>query len=285
MKAMRDLGNSLVVVEHDMDTMKAADYLIDVGPLAGVNGGKIVATGSVDDLIKNKQSITGKYLSGEYTIPVPKQRRGGNGKKIILKGAKLNNLKNINVTFPLGKMICVTGVSGSGKSTLINETLVANIRKILFNPFELAPKVTDLTGIQDIDNLIVITQEPIGRTPRSNPATYTGLFDDIRGVFANTPEAKARGYDKGRFSFNVESGRCEKCQGDGYIRIEMHFLPDVYVKCDECGGKRYNAETLSILYKNKSIYDVLEMSVDEAYEFFQNIPAIKRKLECRVRLH
>ncbi|MCQ3908471.1 MAG: excinuclease ABC subunit UvrA [Mycoplasmoidaceae bacterium] len=279
MKAMRDLGNSLVVVEHDMDTMKAADYLIDVGPLAGVNGGKIVATGSIDDLIKNKQSITGKYLSGEYTIPVPKQRRGGNGKKIILKGAKLNNLKNINVTFPLGKMICVTGVSGSGKSTLINETLVANIRKILFNPFELAPKVTDLTGIQDIDNLIVITQEPIGRTPRSNPATYTGLFDDIRGVFANTPEAKARGYDKGRFSFNVESGRCEKCQGDGYIRIEMHFLPDVYVKCDECGGKRYNAETLSILYKNKSIYDVLEMSVDEAYDFFQNIPAIKRKLE------
>ncbi|MCQ3914961.1 MAG: excinuclease ABC subunit UvrA [Mycoplasmoidaceae bacterium] len=279
MKAMRDLGNSLIVVEHDTDTMKAADYLIDVGPLAGINGGKVIATGSVDDLIACKQSITGKYLSGEYKIPVPKQRRGGNGKRIILKGAKLNNLKNINVTFPLGKLICVTGVSGSGKSTLVNETLVANIKKILFNPFELAPKVTDLTGIQDIDNLIVITQEPIGRTPRSNPATYTGLFDDIRTVFANTPEAKARGYDKGRFSFNVESGRCEKCQGDGYIRIEMHFLPDVYVKCDECGGKRYNAETLSILYKNKSIYDVLEMSVDEAYDFFQNIPSIKRKLE------
>ncbi|MCQ3907984.1 MAG: excinuclease ABC subunit UvrA [Mycoplasmoidaceae bacterium] len=279
MKAMRDLGNSLIVVEHDTDTMKAADYLIDVGPLAGVGGGKIVAQGSVDDLIANKDSITGKYLSGEYTIPVPKHRRGGNGKKIILKGAKLNNLKNITVTFPMGKFICVTGVSGSGKSTLINETLVANINKILFNPFELAPKVTDLTGIQDIDNLIVISQEPIGRTPRSNPATYTGIFDDIRGVFANTPEAKARGYDKGRFSFNVESGRCEKCGGDGYIRIEMHFLPDVYVKCDECGGKRYNQETLSILYKNKSIYDVLEMSVDEAYEFFQNIPAIKRKLE------
>lgn len=279
MKAMRDLGNSLVVVEHDTDTMKAADHLIDVGPLAGVNGGKIVAQGSIDDLIACKDSITGKYLSGEYKIPVPKQRRGGNGKKIILKGAKLNNLKNINVTFPLGKFICVTGVSGSGKSTLVNETLVANINKILFNPFEIAPKLTDLTGIQDIDNLVVVTQEPIGRTPRSNPATYTGIFDDIRGVFANTPEAKARGYDKGRFSFNVESGRCEKCGGDGYIRIEMHFLPDVYVKCDECGGKRYNQETLSILYKNKSIYDVLEMSVDEAYDFFQNIPAIKRKLE------
>ena len=279
MKAMRDLGNSLIVVEHDTETMQAADYLIDIGPQAGVNGGKVVACGTVDDIIKAKDSITGKYLSGEYTIPVPKTRRGGNGKKITIKGCKANNLKNLTVTFPLGKLICVTGVSGSGKSTLINETLVANIRKILFNPFELAPKITDLTGIKDIDNLVVVTQEPIGRTPRSNPATYVGLFDDIRTVFANTPEAKARGYDKSRFSFNCDSGRCEKCQGDGYIRIAMHFLPDVYVKCDECGGKRYNQETLSVLYKNKSIYDVLEMSVDEAYEFFINIPSIKRKLE------
>lgn len=279
MKAMRDMGNSLIVVEHDTETILAADHIVDIGPGAGVNGGKIIAQGSVDDIIKAKASITGKYLSGELEIPVPKGRRSGNGKKIVLKGAKTNNLKNINVTFPLGKFICVTGVSGSGKSSLINETLVPNIKKILFNPFELAPKIGDLTGIKDIDNLIVVDQEPIGRTPRSNPATYTGLFDDIRTIFANTPEAKARGYDKGRFSFNVESGRCEKCGGDGYIRIAMHFLPDVYVKCDECGGKRYNAETLSVLYKNKSIYDVLEMSVDEALEFFKNMPAPRRKLE------
>lgn len=279
MKAMRDLGNSLIVVEHDPETMLAADYLIDVGPKAGSDGGKIVAFGSVQDIIKSKDSITGKYLSNEYKIPIPKKRRSGNGQKIIISGCKVNNLKNITVTFPLGKFICVTGVSGSGKSSLINEALVKNIRKILFNPFELVPKIDSLTGINNIDNLVVVTQDPIGRTPRSNPATYVGLFDDIRDVFAKTPEAKARGFNKSRFSFNCDEGRCEKCYGDGYIKIAMHFLPDVYVKCDECNGKRYNDETLSVLYKNKSIYDVLEMSVDEAYDFFVNIPNIKRKLE------
>ncbi len=279
MKAMRDLGNSLIVVEHDPETMLAADYLIDMGPKAGNNGGKIVAVGSVQDIINAKNSITGKYLSNEYNIPIPKKRRSGNGQKIIIKGCKANNLKNITVTFPLGKFICITGVSGSGKSTLVNETFVKNIRKLLFNPFELAPKIDNLTGINNIYNLVVVTQDPIGRTPRSNPATYVGLFDDIRDVFAKTPEAKARGFSKSRFSFNCDEGRCEKCYGDGYIRIAMHFLPDVYVKCDECNGKRYNDETLSVLYKNKSIYDVLEMSVDEAYDFFNNIPNIKRKLE------
>lgn len=279
LQKMRDLGNSILVVEHDEETMKNSDYIIDMGPLAGIYGGKVVATGTWQDIANNKNSITGKYLSHEWTIPVPKIRRTGNGQKIVLKGAKLNNLKNIDVTFPLGKFICVTGVSGSGKSTLILDTLATNINRILFNPFTSAPKIRSITGIQNIDKLIIVTQDPIGRTPRSNPATYVGVFDDIRDLFANIPEAKARGYKKGRFSFNVPGGRCEKCQGDGLIRISMQFLPDVYVKCDECNGKRYNEETLGIKYKNKSIYDVLEMSVDEAMEFFKNIPNIYHKIQ------
>lgn len=279
MKAMRDIGNSLIVVEHDIETMFAADYLIDVGPKAGNEGGKIIAQGTLQDIINAKNSITGKYLSGEYQIPIPKTRRSGNGQKIILKGINVNNLKNIDATFPLGKFICVTGVSGSGKSSLVSEALVKNLQKILSDPFIIAPKVRDIVGVNNVDKLVVVTQEPIGRTPKSNPATYTSLFDDIRSLFANTNEAKARGYSKSKFSFNLDGGRCEKCHGDGYLKIEMHFLPDVYIKCDECNGKRYNNETLSILYRNKSIYDVLEMSVAEAYDFFINIPSIKHKLE------
>ena len=279
LKMMRDMGNSLIVVEHDQETMLAADYLIDVGPQAGINGGKIVAQGSVKDIINCSQSITGKYLAGKNIIPIPKKRRNGNGKKLILKGINFNNLKNLDVAFPLGKFIVVTGVSGSGKSSLINETLAKNVTKILTNPFVDAPKIKDINGIINIKKLVQVTQEPIGRTPKSNPATYIGLFDDIRTLFANTNEAKAHGYTKSHFSFNLPGGRCEKCNGDGYIKIEMHFLPNVYVKCDECQGKRYRNEILAILYKNKSIYDVLEMTVSEALKFFWNIPNIKYKLE------
>ena len=268
LKMMRDMGNSLIVVEHDQETMLAADYLIDVGPQAGINGGKIVAQGSIKDIINNSQSITGKYLAGKDIIPIPKKRRNGNGKKLVLKGINFNNLKNLDVGFPLGKFIVVTGVSGSGKSSLINETLAKNIIKVLTNPFVDAPKIKDISGIINIKKLVQVTQEPIGRTPKSNPATYIGLFDDIRTLFANTNEAKAHGYTKSYFSFNLPGGRCEKCNGDGYIKIEMHFLPNVYVKCDECQGKRYRNEILAILYKNKSIYDVLEMTVTEALKFF-----------------
>ncbi|MDR3330626.1 MAG: excinuclease ABC subunit UvrA [Mycoplasmataceae bacterium] len=279
LKKMRDLGNTLIVVEHDEETMLSSDYLIDVGPGAGEAGGKIVAVGTPGEVMKNSKSLTGKYLSGELSIPIPKARRSGNGQKIILKGANQNNLKNLEVVFPLGKLIVVTGVSGSGKSTLVNETLAKNIQKQLFSPFISAPPIKSLVGINGIDKLILVTQDPIGRTPRSNPATYVGVFDDIRDLFALLPESRARGYTKGRFSFNVPGGRCEKCWGDGVIKIEMHFLPDVYVKCTECNGKKYNDETLSIKYKGKSIYDILEMNVAEALEFFKNIPNIRHKLE------
>lgn len=286
LKAMRDLGNSMLVVEHDEETMLASDYIIDIGPGAGENGGKVVAFGTPKEVMNNPNSLTGKYLSGQLSIPVPKTRRSGSGHKIIVKDATGNNLKKITVTFPLGKLIVVTGVSGSGKSTLVNETLVKNIQKLMFSPFTEAAPIRDIVGIQDIDKLIVVDQEPIGRTPRSNPATYVGVFDDIRDLFALTPEAKARGYTKGRFSFNVSGGRCERCTGDGYNRISMHFLPDVFVKCEECHGKRYNDETLTVKYKNKSIYDVLEMSIEQALEFFSNVPNIRHKLDlmCDVGL-
>jgi excinuclease ABC subunit A len=279
LKKMRDLGNTLIVVEHDEETMMNSDYLIDIGPGAGEFGGNIVAVGTPTEVMRNPHSITGKYLSGKLNIPVPKVRRSGNGQKIILKGANEHNLKNLEVVFPLGKFIVVTGVSGSGKSTLINETLAKNIQKMLFSPFTKAPSIKSLVGINGLDKLIMVTQEPIGRTPRSNPATYVSVFDDIRELFALLPESKARGYSKGRFSFNIPGGRCEKCWGDGVIRIEMHFLPDVYITCSECNGKKYNDETLAIKYKGKSIYDVLEMSVMEALDFFQNIPNIRHKLE------
>lgn len=279
LKMMRDIGNSLIVVEHDQETMLAADHIIDVGPQAGINGGKIVAQGTIKDIVNNNQSLTGKYLAKKNIIPIPKKRRNGNGKKLILKGINFNNLKNLDVIFPLGKFIVITGVSGSGKSSLINETLAKNITKILTNPFIDAPKIKEIVGIKNIKKLVQVTQDPIGRTPKSNPATYIGLFDDIRTLFANTNDAKAHGYTKSHFSFNLPGGRCEKCNGDGYIKIEMHFLPNVYVKCDECQGKRYRNEILSILYKNKSIYDVLEMTITEALNFFWNIPNIKHKLE------
>lgn len=278
LKKMRDLGNTIIVVEHDEETMLESDYIVDIGPGAGINGGMVTAYGTPTEIMNNPNSLTGKYLSGKLSIPVPKTRRSGSPYKIVIKGAKGNNLKNINVTFPLGKFICVTGVSGSGKSSLVIETLAANINKILFNPFTPALKIDSITGIKDIDKLIIVTQDPIGRTPKSNPATYVGVFDDIRELFASTPEAKARGYKKGRFSFNVPGGRCEKCQGYGTQKISMQFLPDVYVKCDECHGRKYNDETLSIKYKGKSIYDVLEMPIAEAMEFFKNIPNIYHKI-------
>lgn len=276
---MRDLGNTLVVVEHDTDTMLAADYLVDIGPGAGIHGGHIVAEGTPNDVMSNPNSLTGKYLKGELKIEVPKERRKGNKKYIEIKGAKENNLKNINVKFPLGTFTCVTGVSGSGKSTLVNEILYKYCRNSLYRTKEKPGKCKEILGLDNIDKVVDISQNPIGRTPRSNPATYTGVFDDIREVFTETKEAKMRGYDKGRFSFNVKGGRCEACWGDGVKRIEMHFLPDVYVPCEVCGGTRYNTETLQIKYKGKSIYDVLEMQVEEAYEFFENIPKVKNKLQ------
>ena len=276
---MRDLGNTLVVVEHDTDTMLAADYLVDIGPLAGINGGRVVAAGTPSEVMANKDSLTGKYLTGELKIEVPKTRRKGNKKYLEIKGAEENNLKRVNVKIPLGKMVCVTGVSGSGKSTLVNEILYKIVRNNLYKVKERPGKYKSVKGLEYIDKVIDITQEPIGRTPRSNPATYVGVFDDIREVFTNTKEAKARGYDKSRFSFNVKGGRCEACWGDGVKKIEMHFLPDVYVPCSVCGGTRYNSETLQIKYKDKSIYDVLEMTVEEALEFFKNIPKVKNKLQ------
>ncbi len=278
LKKMRDLGNTIIVVEHDEETMRAADYLIDIGPEAGENGGKLVGCGSIQDIINCKNSITGQYLSHKKFIPIPKARRSGNGKTITIKGASANNLKNIDVTFPLGKFICVTGVSGSGKSTLVLDTLLANLQKHLFNPFVETGKIKSISGISNVDKLIIVNQDPIGKTPRSNPATYIGVFDEIRELFASTQDARAKGYKKGRFSFNVPGGRCEKCQGDGVIRIDMQFLPAVYVKCDECNGKKYNDETLSVKYKGKSIYDVLQMSVNEAVDFFKNIPSIHHKI-------
>ena len=276
---MRDLGNTLVVVEHDTDTMLAADYLVDIGPGAGIHGGNIVAEGTPAEVMDNPNSLTGKYLKGELKIEVPETRRKGNKKYIEIKGAKENNLKNINVKFPLGTLTCVTGVSGSGKSTLVNEILYKYARNSLYKAKEKPGKCKEIIGLENIEKVVDISQNPFGRTPRSNPATYTGVFDDIREVFTETKEAKMRGYDKGRFSFNVKGGRCEACWGDGVKRIEMHFLPDVYVPCEVCGGTRYNTETLQIKYKGKSIYDVLEMQVEEAYHFFENIPKVKNKLQ------
>ena len=279
LQEMRDLGNTLIVVEHDEDTMKAADYLVEVGPGAGVEGGEIVAFGTPEEVMKNDASLTGRYLSGKECIPVPKKRRKGNGLYLEVKGAKENNLKNINVKFPLGKFIAVTGVSGSGKSSLVNEILAKTLLRDVNRAKIIAGKCKEIKGIENVDKVVVIDQDPIGRTPRSNPATYVGVFDDIRDVFAATKEAKIHGYDKGRFSFNVKGGRCEACYGDGLKKIEMHFLPDVYVACDVCHGKRYNKETLAITFKGKNISDVLNMRVSEAVEFFASVPKIKRKLD------
>ena len=276
---MRDLGNTLIVVEHDTDTMLASDYLVDIGPLAGEQGGYVVSCGTPEEVMKCSDSITGQYLSGVKKIDVPKKRRKGNGKYITVKGAKENNLKNINVKFPLGTFTCVTGVSGSGKSSLVNEILYKTVASNLYKTKEKPGKCKEVQGIEEIDKVILITQNPIGRTPRSNPATYVGLFDDIRDIFAETKDAKIKGYDKGRFSFNVKGGRCEACWGDGVKKIEMHFLPDVYVPCDVCHGTRYNRETLSIKYKGKNIYDILEMRVDELMEFFENHPKVLHKLK------
>jgi excinuclease ABC subunit A len=279
LKEMRDLGNTLIVVEHDEETMRNADYLVDIGPGAGVHGGNVVASGSVEDIEKAPDSITGDYLAGRKYIPVPAKRHKGNGKKIVIKGASCHNLKNINVSFPLGELIVVTGVSGSGKSSLINETLYKAIQKKLTGEETFPGAYTSISGLDHIDKVVDVTQEPIGRTPRSNPATYTKVFDDIRALFAETDEAKSRGFDKGRFSFNVPGGRCEKCQGAGVVYVPMNFLPDVYVKCDECDGMRYNQETLSCYYKGKNIYDVLEMRVEEAMHFFENRHEIYRKIK------
>ena len=279
LKNLRDLGNTLIVVEHDEDTMRAADYVIDIGPGAGVNGGSVVAAGSVEDICACPESITGQYLSGKRFIPVPETRREGSGKSLVIRGAEENNLKNIDVEIPLGKLICVTGVSGSGKSSLINEilykTLAAEKNRAKTRP----GKCAGIEGLENVDKVIALDQSPIGRTPRSNPATYTGVFNDIRDLYASTRDAKLRGYTSGRFSFNTKGGRCEACCGDGLIKIEMHFLPDVFVPCDVCHGKRYNRETLEVKYKGKSIADVLDMTIDEACEFFENLPKICRKIE------
>ena len=279
LQSLRDLGNTLIVVEHDEDTMRAADYIVDIGPGAGVHGGEVVCAGTVDDIIACKDSITGLYLSGKRKIPVPDIRRKGNGNTLTIKGAAENNLKKINVDFPLGCFTCITGVSGSGKSSLINEILYKNLANELNGAKKSVGKFNKIVGLEHLDKVIDIDQSPIGRTPRSNPATYTGVFTDIRELFAQTQDAKIRGYNSGRFSFNVKGGRCEACQGDGIVKIEMHFLADVYVPCDVCKGARYNRETLEVKYKGKSIYDVLEMTVEEALEFFSSIPKIKRKLQ------
>ena len=279
LKRLRDLGNTLIVVEHDDDTMLAADYIVDIGPGAGVNGGNVVFAGTVDKLLKCKKSITGQYLSGKKMIPLPESRRKGNGKFLTIHGASEHNLKNIDVKIPLGELICVTGVSGSGKSSLVNEILYKHLAAKLNRAKIKAGKFADIEGLEQLDKVICIDQSPIGRTPRSNPATYTGVFTDIRELFAQTPDAKAHGYSSGRFSFNVKGGRCEACEGDGIIKIEMHFLPDIYVPCEVCKGKRYNRETLEVHYKGKSIYDVLEMTVDEGVEFFEHLPKISRKLK------
>lgn len=279
LRNLRDIGNTLIVVEHDEDTMRAADYIVDVGPGAGIHGGNIVCTGTAEDIMNCKESITGQYLSGRKKIPVPAKRRKGNGKSLKIIGACENNLKNIDAEIPLGEFVCITGVSGSGKSSLINEILYKRLVTELNGAKKVAGAHTDILGIDNLDKVIAIDQSPIGRTPRSNPATYTGVFNDIRDLFASTAEAKARGYKANRFSFNVKGGRCEACQGDGIVKIEMHFLADIYVPCDVCKGARYNRETLEVKYKGKNIYDVLEMTVEEGLEFFSSIPKIKRKLQ------
>ena len=279
LKNLRDLGNTLVVVEHDEDTIREADYIVDIGPGAGEHGGEVVAAGTLEDIMNTEKSITGQYIKGVRTISVPEERRKGEGKYISIKGAKENNLKNVSAKFPIGLFTCVTGVSGSGKSTLVNGILYKGIHKKLNNSKDNPGKHKEITGIENVDKVINIDQSPIGRTPRSNPATYTGVFDIIREVFSNTKEAKMRGYKPGRFSFNVKGGRCEACSGDGIIKIEMQFLSDVYVPCEICKGKRYNRETLEVKYKGKNISDVLNMTVEEALNFFENIPRIKNKLQ------
>lgn len=278
LKHLRDLGNTVIVVEHDEDTMRAADYIVDIGPGAGSEGGEVVATGTAEEIMQNPRSITGQYLSGKLKIEVPKTRRKPNG-WITVKGASEHNLKNIDVRFPLGVFTCVTGVSGSGKSSLVNEILYKTLAKKLNRARMIPGRYKSIEGVEQLDKIIAIDQSPIGRTPRSNPATYTGVFDMIRDLFAGTPDAKARGYSKGRFSFNVRGGRCEACQGDGIVKIEMNFLPDVYVPCEVCNGKRFNRETLEVKYKGKNIYDILEMTVEEALDFFKNVPSITRKIQ------
>ena len=278
LKKLKDIGNTLVVVEHDEETMRAADHIIDIGPRAGLHGGKVVAEGKVEDIIANPKSLTGQYLSGEKKIKIPKTRRKPTG-YLEVKGAQENNLKEIDVKFPLGVFTCVTGVSGSGKSSLVNEILYKRLAKDLNRAQTRPGKHKGIEGEEALDKIINIDQSPIGRTPRSNPATYTGMFDQIRDLFAATKDAKERGYKKGRFSFNVKGGRCEACSGDGILKVEMHFLPDVYVPCEVCGGKRYNRETLEVKYKGKNIYEVLEMTVEEAMKFFQNVPKIYSKVK------
>ena len=279
LKNLRNLGNTVIVVEHDEDTMRAADYLVDIGPEAGIHGGEVVAAGTVEDIIKSERSITGQYLSGALKIPVPKERRECGERYLTVYGAQENNLKNIDIKIPLGVFTCVTGVSGSGKSSFVNEILYKYLVAKLNRAKVRAGKFEKMTGVEELDKVINIDQSPIGRTPRSNPATYTGLFNDIRDLYASTADAKAKGFTSGRFSFNVKGGRCEACEGDGIIKIEMHFLPDIYVPCEVCGGKRYNRETLEVKYKGKSIYDVLEMTVEEGLEFFSSIPKLQRKLQ------
>ena len=278
LKNLKDLGNTLIVVEHDEDTMLAADYVVDIGPGAGSHGGEVIACGTAEEIMKVPGSITGKYLSGELRIPVPECRRKP-GAWLQVVGAQENNLKNINVDFPLGVLTCVTGVSGSGKSSLVNEILYKRLARDLNRARCIPGKHREIRGLERLDKVINIDQSPIGRTPRSNPATYTGVFDQIRDLFASTADAKAKGYSKGRFSFNVKGGRCEACGGDGIIKIEMHFLPDVYVPCEVCGGKRYNRETLDVKYKGKNIFDVLDMTVEEALPFFENMPSIRNKIQ------
>lgn len=284
LKRLKDLGNTVIVVEHDEDTIKTADFLVDIGPGAGIHGGEVVASGSPEDVAKHPRSITGQYLRGEKSIEVPKKRRKGSGKSLIVRGAREHNLQNIDVEVPLGKMVVVSGVSGSGKSTLVNDILAKELHVRLNRAHEAVGRHDDIEGIEHLDKVIIIDQSPIGRTPRSNPATYVGLFTPIRELFASTPEAKIRGYKAGRFSFNVRGGRCENCQGDGMIKIEMHFLPDVYVPCEVCKGKRYNREALEIHYKGKTIADILDMTVEQAFHFFENQPSIARKLETLVQV-
>ncbi len=276
---LRDLGNTVIVVEHDEETIRHADHVIDLGPGAGEHGGEVVCEGTLDDILACEESLTGAYMTGRMSIAIPDQRRPGNGKAITVRGAREHNLKRIDVRFPLGQFIAVTGVSGSGKSTLVDEILHKAISRELHGGHKRPGAHDAIEGMEHIDKIIVIDQSPIGRTPRSNPATYTGVFTPIRELFAKTPDAKVRGYKPGRFSFNVKGGRCEACQGDGIVKIEMHFLPDVYVPCEACGGKRFNEETLEVTYRGKTIFDILEMTVEEALHFFAKIPGIKRKLQ------